>query len=400
MVGKFDPNLDPFTLKPGTKMFAKYTGSPDWPCVLFSVHHLTDKIRKSLKIKDITKIKKVPIFFLGDRSFGLVSPSHIRYAAKDDLDLRDDTAGFNEGIEEYKEYKYPDGYIQLLIDDGIIDREEQFIATKTLLEKPEGNQVSESKKKAANKRASVSAKDEAATAPAKPTNGRKKRKTSIVEAKKEDDPEILKEKAHEFRYRLQKGLVQRGTPPDESDMEACSDVMTELEKFSPKMTLELLKHSKLHKVLRAIIKIDYLDRPEDYRFHTRAEELLLQWEKLILSIKNEKVRDSPNTSVLDTPDASHIKEENGQENTTSGETEENIEAAKTSEPDGESAQPTGEVKDDAVKEQSDSDEAAKAESKGDGGSNESNGESNGDSNKSNGESKESKGEDAKEGTTS
>ncbi|CDK26714.1 unnamed protein product [Kuraishia capsulata CBS 1993] len=125
----------------------------------------------------------------------------------------------------------------------------------------------------------------------KKTDSNKSSKSSTPQPKRSYTDAEKETLAKSYRAKLQKGLVIRETQPSIEELQHCSSVLSHLEEFQATIgvSLELLKTSKLHKVLKAIIKIPKLERPEDFQFHKRCEKLLSDWTDLISAIKNEKV---------------------------------------------------------------------------------------------------------------
>lgn len=114
----------------------------------------------------------------------------------------------------------------------------------------------------------------------------KKRKVS---SKQESELEKNCDTAWRFRYLLQKGLIQRKTDASEQDLKAADETLKEMEEYDAKVkvTAEILKRTKLHKVLREIIKKDQLGK-QPYNLHERCRGLLTNWADEIEVIKKDK----------------------------------------------------------------------------------------------------------------
>ncbi|KAH3678993.1 hypothetical protein WICMUC_001307 [Wickerhamomyces mucosus] len=110
--------------------------------------------------------------------------------------------------------------------------------------------------------------------------------------------EDRKQLAINFRAKLQRGLIQRKDKPTADELLGCSTILEDLEKFSEDghIDSEILKFSKIHKVLKAITKQPGLERSSDFKFHTRSIQLLLKWEDFIREIRKEKVEANTNGS--------------------------------------------------------------------------------------------------------
>lgn len=113
------------------------------------------------------------------------------------------------------------------------------------------------------------------------------------EVKKRHRHQKFENKDHEvawrFRYQLQKGLIQRKTPVEDKDIEAGSDTMALLEQFSKegKVTVDVLRATKIHKVLREILKKDILSK-KPYNLHDRSRKLLHLWVDLLEELRKDK----------------------------------------------------------------------------------------------------------------
>ncbi|KAK1818533.1 hypothetical protein LTR12_007092 [Friedmanniomyces endolithicus] len=81
-----------------------------------------------------------------------------------------------------------------------------------------------------------------------------------------------------LRHRLQKGFLSRETKPQEGEMSAMADFFTQLENYD---TLEpfIIRTTKIHKVLKAIVKLATIPKEEEYNFKKRSAAMLEIWNK-------------------------------------------------------------------------------------------------------------------------
>jgi hypothetical protein len=79
-----------------------------------------------------------------------------------------------------------------------------------------------------------------------------------------------------LRHRLQKGFLSRDQAPKEEEMENMSDYLKQLEGHQD-LEAEIIKKTKVHKVLKAIIKLNSIPKEEEYEFKKRSNELLTKW---------------------------------------------------------------------------------------------------------------------------
>lgn len=135
--------------------------------------------------------------------------------------------------------------------------------------------------------------------------GRKEAKAiplSPANGDKNGSPKALSEKDRQHqlwlcRIKLQRSLIQRNqpvTPKDPRDYPAptvdellvARIILHRLADFP--VTVELLRETKIHKVLKCILKDEDLEYPDSFRLHEKCEELLQKWKTLIESLKQEK----------------------------------------------------------------------------------------------------------------
>lgn len=123
---------------------------------------------------------------------------------------------------------------------------------------------------------------------------------SVASASKNKSTISDKEKNHQLwlcRVKLQKTLIQRNQattpkdttglkPPTADELLTARLILHRLQDFP--ITVELLRKSKLHKVLRCIIKDPTLKYPESFKLHDRCQEVLDVWKEPIEQLKLEK----------------------------------------------------------------------------------------------------------------
>jgi hypothetical protein len=79
-----------------------------------------------------------------------------------------------------------------------------------------------------------------------------------------------------LRHRLQKGFLSRDQAPKDEDMANMSDHIKQLEAHED-LEAEVIKKTKVHKVLKAIIKLNSIPKEEEYHFKQRSNDLLTKW---------------------------------------------------------------------------------------------------------------------------
>lgn len=85
-----------------------------------------------------------------------------------------------------------------------------------------------------------------------------------------------------LRHKLQKGLLTRDQQPKEDEMKMMSDYLAKLEGFSDLET-DIIRVTKINKVLKAILKLDIIPKEEEFEFKPRSQVLLDKWNRLLAS---------------------------------------------------------------------------------------------------------------------
>jgi hypothetical protein len=79
-----------------------------------------------------------------------------------------------------------------------------------------------------------------------------------------------------LRHRLQKGFLARDQAPKEEEMANMNDYLKQLED-TKNLEAETIRKTKVHKVLKAIVKLESIPKEEEYNFKSRSQALLQQW---------------------------------------------------------------------------------------------------------------------------
>lgn len=85
-----------------------------------------------------------------------------------------------------------------------------------------------------------------------------------------------------LRHRLQKGFLNRADPPKEHEMPEMAEHFNNLEGYES-LEASIIKVTKIHKVLKAIIKLDSIPRDDELKFKERSQKLLSVWGKVLAS---------------------------------------------------------------------------------------------------------------------
>ncbi|KAK0118791.1 hypothetical protein ONS95_007671 [Cadophora gregata] len=83
-----------------------------------------------------------------------------------------------------------------------------------------------------------------------------------------------------LRHKLQKGLLTRDQEPKEMEMRQMSEFIAKLQGYAD-LEVSIIRATKINKVLKAILKLPFIPREEEYQFKERSQELLDKWNKLL-----------------------------------------------------------------------------------------------------------------------
>ncbi|KAF2499995.1 hypothetical protein BU16DRAFT_578033 [Lophium mytilinum] len=85
-----------------------------------------------------------------------------------------------------------------------------------------------------------------------------------------------------LRHRLQKGFLSRDRPLQEEEMASMSDHLKNLESYR-NLESEVFRTSKIHNVVKAILKLNCIPKEEEFNFKQRFADLLEEWNSVISS---------------------------------------------------------------------------------------------------------------------
>lgn len=130
-------------------------------------------------------------------------------------------------------------------------------------------------------KASGEAKTKKAKKPAKEADDEEKAQSpKEPEMSAEDRFERKKKEVLFLRHKLQKGLLTRDQLPKEDEVKVLSDYLVKLEQL-PDLETEIIRATKINKVLKAMLKLDSIPKEEEFNFKPRSQALLEKWNKLL-----------------------------------------------------------------------------------------------------------------------
>jgi len=143
---------------------------------------------------------------------------------------------------------------------------------------------------------------EASAAKTKESKTKKKSSEKAESAVPEEPPMTEEERLQKrekqilyLRHRLQKGFLSRDQAPKDEDMLAMSGYLQDLEGHAD-LEAEIIKKTKVHKVLKAIMKLETIPREEHYTFKQRSNNLLSKW-SVALATENDPLPATSAASV-------------------------------------------------------------------------------------------------------
>ncbi|KAL1583840.1 hypothetical protein WHR41_07097 [Cladosporium halotolerans] len=128
---------------------------------------------------------------------------------------------------------------------------------------------------------STPAKKASSAKPKKKVTAPKAEEESTEEKKELTEAERLdqREKAILYlRHRLQKGFLSRDQAPKEEEMSAMAEFFGQLEKYD-NLEPSIIRTTKIHKVLKAIVKLASIPKDEEFGFKKRSADLLEIWNR-------------------------------------------------------------------------------------------------------------------------
>ena len=90
----------------------------------------------------------------------------------------------------------------------------------------------------------------------------------------------MQREVYYLRHKLQKGLFPKEQPIKTEDMPAMADFFTKLEEFT-EMDASILRATRIHKLPKAIMRLETIPREDDFNFKSRSQGLLEKWNKIL-----------------------------------------------------------------------------------------------------------------------
>lgn len=94
-----------------------------------------------------------------------------------------------------------------------------------------------------------------------------------------------------LRHRLQKCFLSGDTPPVEKEMPDMDHFFTQLEQHKD-LEPQIIRKTKIHKVLKNIVRLQSIPRDEEFNFKSRSADMLNHWNNALSATDGD-------TSVLE-----------------------------------------------------------------------------------------------------
>ncbi|KAF4552614.1 PWWP domain-containing protein [Elsinoe fawcettii] len=177
-------------------------------------------------------------------------------------------------------------------DDDAMDVDEEKPSKKR---KKEAESEGEGPKPKKTPKVKLSAKDPKAESTKK---SKPKKKAEKVE--EEDLPEPVRLERREkaifyLRHRLQKGFLSNDTPPKEEEMETMDQFFKDLEQHT-NLEGSIIRTTKIHKVLKNILRLENIPQDEKYDFKKRSQVMLDHWADALNAPADSKADAKPATN--------------------------------------------------------------------------------------------------------
>lgn len=99
-----------------------------------------------------------------------------------------------------------------------------------------------------------------------------------------------------LRHKLQKGLLNRDAPPEESQMATMAEYINKLEGY-PDLEVSIIKTTKINKVLKAILKLDAIPKEAEFNFKSRSIQLLAKWNHILDNAPKDTTASAPTNGL-------------------------------------------------------------------------------------------------------
>ncbi|KAK9472496.1 uncharacterized protein V1510DRAFT_394441 [Dipodascopsis tothii] len=292
---------DKLGFTPGTIVTAKLKGFPPWPAMILTEEFLPANILKMKPIgggrrrknapeetKDDApeEVSAWPVRFFNDDNYMWATRSELKLLPKATAESFVSSSKAKKDKALIQAYKIaadpPDmkAADEMDVDEPEKDEpeyEEEKPKRKPAKRKPKDTGDDEAKTPK-RKRKAPEANGSAKKTPAR-TPAKKDKSSAVTPARKTELDRVEKSKHVLFlRHKLQKAFLTRDKAPEEDEMESMDILLTKLERFQG-LEIQMIKETKINKVLKGINKLEVIPLDDKYKFRERCVKLLDDWVK-------------------------------------------------------------------------------------------------------------------------
>lgn len=280
-------------------VLAKMSGYPAWPAFVMPKEKIPPLVLKAKK-----KSAGICVIFIPDGDFYWMSEKNLEGLSREKL--KEKVAKIPELAKRNNKKK---GARTNNVNEALLAAEnlEFDVFIETVFDEDEDEEDDDEEDE---DKEDAEEEEDAVEAPTKKRRGRqpnlppKRQKTSpeSEENTANGDKEQLSDEEKQkqlwqCRIKLQRTLIQRNQPttpkdtsglkpPSAEELSMARFIMNRLQDFP--VTTDLLRQTKIHKVLKCIVKDPDLSYPDLFNLHQRLQELLTKWDPHIHELKKEK----------------------------------------------------------------------------------------------------------------
>ncbi|PSK60490.1 hypothetical protein B9Z65_640 [Elsinoe australis] len=196
------------------------------------------------------------------------------------------------------------------------------------MEKPSKKRKKEAESEGEGPKAKKTPKVKLSTKEPKPESAKKSKAKKKADKVEEDLPEDVRLERREkaifyLRHRLQKGFLSSDAPPKDDDMPAMADFFDQLEQHKD-LEAAIIRNTKIHKVLKNILRLDTVPRDDEFNFKKRSQDMLDHWGGALSAPTDGKAEAKPATNGAAKSEEPAKAEESGAKEETKEETKDEV----------------------------------------------------------------------------
>lgn len=112
----------------------------------------------------------------------------------------------------------------------------------------------------------------------------------------------MQKEVYYLRHKLQKGLFPKEQAIKAEDMPAMAEFFTRLEDFT-EMDASILRATRIHKLPKAIMRLESIPREDEFNFKSRSTGLLEKWNKILADAPPAEETPAPVNGAAEAKDA-------------------------------------------------------------------------------------------------